>query len=420
MAVIRLIDCVLGAVLSNSELSLKQNMLWNSAGSIVYLVCQWLITVLVVRLSDNLADAGTLALGMAVSNIFTPIGQYKIRAFQVSDITGEYSLSQYVGFRWVTLAISALIMVVYGTATCAPDTLPVVFAYGVYSMGPIFVDVLHGADQQHSRMDIIGKSYIMRGILSVSIFAVGLAVTHSLAATLCVMILATFGAILFYDLKQTESLCGSTVPDFDIRIIRKLFIVCAPAVIASFACSAIPSIPRQVLGEVLGQESLGVYASIASPVLIIQMGAQYIYAPLLVEFAKLSADGNRSGYYTLLLKVSVAMILVAVIGIIGFLLFGEPVLTFVYGGQVADHSYLLAPLCLCSALTAYIWFIADLLISVRDLRGNLYGYSISFVCEMVIMYPFIMFWGMNGATFSIILSYSLGIAFFLVRLLKRV
>ena len=408
-----------GTVLSGSELSLKQNMLWNSAGSIVYLVCQWLITVLVVRLSDNLADAGALALGMAVSNIFTPIGQYKIRAFQVSDITGEYTLSQYVGFRWVTIAISALIMVVYGIATCASDTLPVVFAYGVYSMGPIFVDVLHGADQQHSRMDIIGKSYIIRGVMSIAVFAVGLIGTRSLAITLCVMTIVTFGAIYYYDVRQTKRICGSAMPEFDISVIHKLFVVCAPAVIASFACSAIPSIPRQILDDVLGQEALGVYASIASPVLIIQMGAQYVYAPLLVEFAKLHADGNRSKYRSLLLKVSGAMAAVAVVGAIGFVFLGEPVISLVYGRQVAAHSDLLVPLCLCSVLTAYIWFVADLLISVRDLRGNLYGYSISFACEMVVMYPCIYCWGMNGVTISIILSYALGIAYFLVRLLKR-
>lgn len=52
------------------QLSVKQNMLWNTAGSMVYLVCQWLITVFVVRLSDGYDAAGVLALGMAVSNIF--------------------------------------------------------------------------------------------------------------------------------------------------------------------------------------------------------------------------------------------------------------------------------------------------------------------------------------------------------------
>ena len=40
----------------------RKNMLWNSAGSIVYLGCQWLITVLVVRLTVGYDAAGLLSL----------------------------------------------------------------------------------------------------------------------------------------------------------------------------------------------------------------------------------------------------------------------------------------------------------------------------------------------------------------------
>ena len=45
-------------------LSTKQNMLWNSAGSMTYLACQWLVTVLVVRLSAGYDDAGLLSHGV--------------------------------------------------------------------------------------------------------------------------------------------------------------------------------------------------------------------------------------------------------------------------------------------------------------------------------------------------------------------
>ena len=34
------------------QLSVKANMLWNSAGSMTYLACQWLTTIVVVRLSS--------------------------------------------------------------------------------------------------------------------------------------------------------------------------------------------------------------------------------------------------------------------------------------------------------------------------------------------------------------------------------
>ena len=45
------------------QLSVKANMLWNSIGSMTYLACQWLITIVVVRLSSGYEDAGLLSLG---------------------------------------------------------------------------------------------------------------------------------------------------------------------------------------------------------------------------------------------------------------------------------------------------------------------------------------------------------------------
>ena len=94
-------------------LSIKKNLLWNSAGSFSYSLCQWILTVLVVRLSPNYDAAGILALGMAVSNIAAPIALYKIRSYQVSDVHRIVSAREYVGFRIVTTAAALLVTIVW-------------------------------------------------------------------------------------------------------------------------------------------------------------------------------------------------------------------------------------------------------------------------------------------------------------------
>ena len=54
-------------------LSLQKNMAWNSVGSLVYLGCSWLTTVLVVTLSSNYSDSGALAVAMSVGNLTSAI-----------------------------------------------------------------------------------------------------------------------------------------------------------------------------------------------------------------------------------------------------------------------------------------------------------------------------------------------------------
>ena len=404
--------------MNKREISLKENMIWNSFGSMFYLGCQWLISILVVRIGGDLEAAGVLALGMAVSNIFTPVGYYKIRPFQVSDTRETYSFAQYLSFRVVTLGLSMIIMVVYGIATCDQADLLPVYLYGIYSMGPILVDVFHGEDQKRLRMDIIGKSLIARGALSIASFSFVLNSTSSLSFSLIAMTTTTFLVIFLYDWPATRSL-GTTISfDFSKSAMSKLMVECAPAVLAAFICSAIPSIPRQVLETLEGSEVLGIYASIASPVLIIQMGAQYIYSPLLGVFAEKLFNGNIPGFLALLKRVTASIVAVTVAGLIFFYLFGEIGLRILFGETISLYSALLAPLCICSSLTAYTWFLSDMLIVLRDIKGNLIGYAVSFIICICAMTPLISNYSMNGATISVILAYIAGVVFFLIRITK--
>lgn len=400
------------------RLSIGGNIAWNSVGSIFYLACQWILTVLVVRLSDGYDAAGLLALGMSVSNIFTPFGQYKIRAFQVSDVHEEYSPGQYVALRVVTIAIAVLVMVLYGLATCPTDTLPAVYTYGIYSLGPIFADVLHGVDQQRSRMDIIGKSFIIRGALSVASFSAILILTNSLEASFVGMSIVTFAALYLFDWRKTVALGVNLSPDFSSGPLLKLLRTCFPAVVALFFCSAVPSIPRQVLGGMYGESALGAYASIAAPVLIIQMGAQYLYAPLMGVFAERFEDASLKGFYSLLAKVTLGIAGITIAGIAGFAVFGEWLFSVVFGAGITEYLYLLLPLVVCTALSAYVWFLGDLLIVVRDFKGNLVGYLIAFVACLATVYPALTLWGLNGASYAIIIAFGLGLACFLLRVMK--
>ena len=72
-------------------LSMRANIIWNSVGSMVFLACQWLTTVLVVRLSDGYGAAGLLSLVMSVVGTFSTFAMYKMGTYQVSDVRRENS-----------------------------------------------------------------------------------------------------------------------------------------------------------------------------------------------------------------------------------------------------------------------------------------------------------------------------------------
>ena len=83
------------------EKSVQQNMIYNTFGTLVYYFCQWVITVLIVRMS-GLEDAGILNLAMSVTAAPAIVGLFNIRSYQVSDLKGQYSDQVYIKSRLYT------------------------------------------------------------------------------------------------------------------------------------------------------------------------------------------------------------------------------------------------------------------------------------------------------------------------------
>ena len=87
-------------------------MLWNTWGSVIYLGVQWLQTVLVARFL-GFEDAGIFSLAMSVTNIFYALSIYGMRNFQISDIDGKYTASNYVFSRVVTGLVSLVLCSIF-------------------------------------------------------------------------------------------------------------------------------------------------------------------------------------------------------------------------------------------------------------------------------------------------------------------
>ena len=84
---------------SEKKLSVYENLIWNTIGSFTYLICQWLLTLIVVRVSDGFGNAGNLALAISVTNIFFNLACFNVRPYLISDLENKFSSEQYCSLR---------------------------------------------------------------------------------------------------------------------------------------------------------------------------------------------------------------------------------------------------------------------------------------------------------------------------------
>lgn len=392
--------------MSSSEggLSLRANMLWNTAGSMTRLACNYLVTIAVVRLSSGFDANGALTLASTVSSLAMPFAEFRLRTLHVTDVDDERSSREYIGLRLVTSVIAFVLGVVYSLLTNSVASLPVVTLYLIYSIVTSFIEGFHAIDQRHRRMDYIGISYMLQGLSTLAVFCLGLWLTNSLELAVGLMAVAAFAVGLFYDIPRTRRF-EALRPQLVWSQVTRTLITLLPLVLAQVASSAVLAIPRQELARSMGDEALGIYASIAAPVVIVQMGAAYVYGPLMGEFAESFQRNKRAGLRLLGKTVLAVLVLSAVLSV-ALLFLGKPILWLMFGERVLPYISLLQPTIVCTVITAFAWFFNDLLLALRDFKAAFIGNIAAVIVTLASSSWMVHTFEMNGVSWAGVAAYS--------------
>lgn len=403
----------------DKKMTIKSSILWNTWGSLFYLGCQWLLSVLVIRLS-GFENSGLLTLSMSITNMFYSIAVYGMRTFQVADMGNEFSNGTYVFSRIVTSLCAFFLCVgfVLGNNYGIMESLSILI-YMLFRVGEAIFDIYAGFYQKHWRMDCLGKSMVLRGGLMLVSYVIFLSLFGSLPITFLAMSISTYAAIFIYDRKRIKEIITIRF-DKEYKQTLKLLKKCFPLVVYLFLNAGISSIPRYFLDKFSGGDKLGIYAAIAAPTLVVQMASTYIFNPFVTAFAERYNVGDRKGFWKLLRTCILAVGVVSAAAIAGSMLLGRWGLKLLIGEKILPYTYLLLPLVLCTILTAFSWLLCGVLTIVKDFKG-LIAANVSAVgfCT-VASYFFINKWGMQGTSYVTVLALMLEIVMLLIFLYRDI
>ena len=291
---------------------MKKNMLWNAAGNLIYLGCQWLVTVLVTNLG-NFRDAGLLSLAMSVSATFQTVAMFGIRNYQVSDVVGKYSDTTYVSFRVISCLAAMIGCVGFSLINAyRGEQLLAIFLFMVFRLAENFSDVLHGIAQKKDRLDIAGKAFAVKGIGILATFLVGYRLSGKLTVGLLCMAVYSVLTTLGYDLRSVRRLSR-----FHLYRHNKNWLLLAketlPLCAYFFLSSAMVTIPKLILEKQCGSELLGAYSSIFAPAMLIQAAMGYVYNPFAQIFGGHQQKNDRKSFLNLMMKIMAAILILAVL-----------------------------------------------------------------------------------------------------------
>lgn len=391
---------------------MKKNILWNTVGSIFYCFCQWVITIVVVHMASY-TDAGYLSLAMTTSSSFSAISLFSMRNYQVSDIQGEFNTSNYVGSRVLTCVFAFIMCSIVGFSNNSIKQALCINAFMLVRVAEAMVDVLHGINQKYDRYDYIGKSYIFRGVVTVSFFAGGFLLCDNLPAILYCMALANLVIAIFYDYINTNKLEKIVMKVFSgqtYRLLKK----CAPIVVFTFLLSLENLIPKTILQQYYGTEALGVYSSIASPTLIVQVFASVVFNPFLPRFTLVYNSGDMKQFKKMLHNIYLLLLGLCIVVLVGATLLGKVGLTILFGKEILEYYSLFLPIVGCTALTAIVYVGSAIIIALRKINLLLCGMVLDFIICVLLTKPIVLQFEKNGVSIIQLITLSLYIVFMLV------
>ncbi|MDD3415403.1 MAG: lipopolysaccharide biosynthesis protein [Lachnospiraceae bacterium] len=403
--------------MSQKDKSIGENIIWNTVGLLVLMICQWLITVFTVKIGGY-EMGGYLTVAMTISILYYTFACFTTRSFQVTDMNGKYSDSTYLVSRILTSAIGWIILpfiLLSGKYSLQQNICIIIFI--AIKLVEAMIDVMHGVDQKANRMDIIGISSLLRGLFSLGIFLLMFKISLNLALSLFGMLAVTIIVGITYDYRKFKLFFkGQMICEKE--KIKNLLVESFPLFMVTFLSTLVPSIPKLFLEAMNSSEELGIYTAIAAPALIVQAAANFIFVPFLGSFAYAYHQKDDKSFKKLFGICCAILIGISIITINGAKLLGDFGLEILYGEYILEYSYLLIPTIITTILTAFTYLLFAILTVIRDFKSQVIANVITVVLCLIGSNYFIRSKSIVGVNIALLIALGFEVAFLLLIIIK--
>lgn len=416
----------------NRTFALKRNFSWTLAGNVVYAACQWGMLIAVAKLGTP-EMVGQFALGLAVTAPICLFTNMQLRLVLATDAQGQYQTMGPIVLRLVTALIS--FTMVWGVVTVAGyrnETASIILVLGLAKASESVSDICHGVLQRDGRMDLIAKSLILKGILSLLILAFSVFFLGSVLWGSLGLALVWTAILLGYDAPRSAAICGVSLDlrrtfffltrcfgeTFAIREnlkkLTRLIQFSLPLGFVAMLISLNVNIPRYFIERYQGIYELGIFSALSYLLVVgntVMNALDQVTSPRLAT--QLVEHGVKA-FQRLLLYLVGGGALLGCLGCLMVLLVGHQTLQFFYRPEYAAHQPDLLWLMIGGTFLYMSWPLNSSLIILRESSSQLILNISQTICVCGLSALLVPIYGAYGAAVTMALSASV---FFFLKLL---
>lgn len=387
----------------------SRQITYNTIGTTVTLAFQWLIMMLIPKVTD-FSDAGIFAIALSICSIFNIVATFFINQYQIADQYQKYSENDYFLCRVFTIVLSfafcAVTIVVLGYSVKQGLAI---LAYMLYRNFLHFA-YLHTATLQiEERLDFAGKCMILEGVVSFVSFMAAYILTKDLVIATFVMAILGGGAFLLsvdWGYRKTVGR-GYPMKFKNWKVLRPMMALGAPLLISGIAPNIITALPKLTLQMFWGDEIVGIFSTLTAPTIVIPTLVAGVFAPFIVYFSNLAKSGDMTTIRRKYLKVVLLTLGFGAVSLVASLLLAEPVFKLLYGEYIVPYVWYFNILVI--GITLYSVGMCGITTLITKDQGKEAAIStlIGLIAAFVIFLVTIPKYGFDAATFGLVGAYGI-------------
>ena len=379
----------------------RSSYIWNTMSALLYAL-QSAIVLLVITRTNGIDDAGVFSIAYAVGSLMYFIGEYGVRKYQVTDVNEVLSFTDYHAHRVVACAVTVIASTVYTFIYYLKGEYSgykafIVFMVCMIKVVEAYSEVYFGRYQQVGRLDVSAKTNLFRTIVGMAAFMVSLAITHDMALSMTVWLIAVIIAFMMSSLAVMKDFATL---EFKFRWNRiwKIFRNCFPLFAGFFMMLYVSNAPKYAIDACMTDRDQACYNFIFMPVFAVGLFANFIFNPIIVDLARKWGEGEKKGFTKIVIRQIFVIFAITLLAIAVALTIGCPVLGIMYNTDLSAYRTDLAILMIGGGMLAYVNFFPVVITVMRKQRYLTIGYIVLAVLAGLTAEKAVSAYGIRGAT----------------------
>ena len=381
----------------------RKNFFWNTLGAGSNAFHSPLFLVIVSRVL-GIRAAGFFALAFTTGVLLSNIGLFNVRSYQITDYNRSHSDAAYLSARIVTTGLMILAVLIYSlTKISDPSQFALVLLLCLWRVPEVLSDVIHGTLQMNKRLDLVGKSLLIRAGLCIAVFTVSVYVAHNLILACALLVCVNVLVFALYDRRNYRKICPPHKIYFD-YLVRDLLHSCFPLFLISIIYTYLINAPRYAIDFFGTPEIQTVFSIIVLPASMIWVVFIMVLNPILPRLSELYFSGKRIAFDRRIRSLIIAIAVFCIVYLAFMFLAGIRVFEIVYKVPLLSYrkEFMLAGVAsgfLCIA-TVY----SNLLIMIRENKILLTSYILAAAVSAGSSMLLVKNQGLYGAAASYLIS----------------